>query len=568
MWRRWFIKWRRHSVKKYNRDIDPDEIFLDSSNLPKHNLDQFEGQIEKPISFLSLFSIGIFFVIVILIFGFRIWELQITKGSAYALRSENNRLRETLVFADRGLILDRNQKVLAENIISLEEEFTLRRYNSKPGVSSLIGYLKYPQKDKMGFYYNEVLDGKAGLEKYYNDELSGQNGLRIVEVDAVGAIQSSSTIRAPQNGKNLVMTIDSELQTQAYETMNDLANRVGFGGGAMMMMDITNGEVLAAVNYPEYSSQVLTDGDNTKLINNYLTSKNKPFLNRLTDGLYTPGSIVKPLMALSGLNEKIIDPLQNFYSSGQLVVPNPYDKTKPSIFKDWKAHGYVDMREAIAVSSNEYFYRLGGGYEPDEQVGLGIGRINEYMKMFGINQPVADSFFSGAAGIVPSPDWKALNFKDGVWRLGDTYNTSIGQYGFQVTPTIMLRIVAGIANNGKIVNPKILIDEVTKWNQNWNILPSAFQVVKEGMRQGAVSGVAQALNFPEVAIAAKTGTAEIDEGKIKVNSWVMGYFPYEKPHYAFVMMMEKGPRSNTIGASSVMSEIIKWIILYRPEYLK
>ncbi|MFZ2038829.1 MAG: penicillin-binding transpeptidase domain-containing protein [Minisyncoccia bacterium] len=568
MWRRWFIKWRRHSVKKYNRDIDPDEIFLDSSNLPKHNLDQFEGQIEKPISFLSLFSIGIFFVIVILIFGFRIWELQITKGSAYALRSENNRLRETLVFADRGLILDRNQKVLAENIISQEEEFTLRRYNSKPGVSSLIGYLKYPQKDKMGFYYNEVLDGKAGLEKYYNDELSGQNGLRIVEVDAVGAIQSSSTIRAPQNGKNLVMTIDSELQTQAYETMDDLANRVGFGGGAMMMMDITNGEVLAAVNYPEYSSQVLTDGDNTKLINSYLTSKNKPFLNRLTDGLYTPGSIVKPLMALSGLNEKIIDPLQNFYSSGQLVVPNPYDKTKPSIFKDWKAHGYVDMREAIAVSSNEYFYRLGGGYEPDEQVGLGIGRINEYMKMFGINQPVADSFFSGAAGIVPSPDWKALNFKDGVWRLGDTYNTSIGQYGFQVTPIIMLRTVAGIANNGKIVNPKILIDEETKWNQNWNILPSAFQVVKEGMRQGAVSGVAQALNFPEVAIAAKTGTAEIDEGKIKVNSWVMGYFPYEKPHYAFVMMMEKGPRSNTIGASSVMSEIIKWIILYRPEYLK
>ena len=287
MWRRWFIKWRRNSVKKYNRDIDPDEIFLDSSNLAQHNLDQFEGQIEKPISFFSLFSIGIFFVAILIIFGIRIWDLQISKGASYALRSENNRLRESLVFADRGLILDRNQKVLAENTISSDEEFTLRRYNSKPGVSSLLGYLKYPKKDKMGFYYNEILDGKAGLEKYYNDDLSGQNGLRIVEVDAIGSIQSSSTIRAPKNGKNLTMTIDSELQTQAYETMDDLANRVGFGGGAMMMMDITNGEVLAAVNYPEYSSQVLTDGDNTKLINSYLIGKNKPFLNRLTDG-YIP----------------------------------------------------------------------------------------------------------------------------------------------------------------------------------------------------------------------------------------------------------------------------------------
>jgi penicillin-binding protein 2 len=568
MWRRWFIKWQRNSVKKYNRDIDPDEIFLDSSNLPKHNLDQFEGQIEKPISFFSVFSIGIFFLIVVGFFGVRVWNLQITQGKTYAERSENNRLRETVVFADRGLILDRYGKVLVENVVSTSTEYSLRSYNAKPGVSSLIGYLKYPQKDKSGFYYNVVLDGKAGLEKYYNDELSGQNGLRIVEVDAVGNVQSSSTTRAPQNGKNLTLTIDSELQTKAYEVMNGLADKVGFNGGAMALMDITNGEVLAAVNYPEYSSQVMTDGDNSALIQRYLTDKGNAFLDRVTDGLYTPGSIVKPLMALAGLNENIIDPLQNIYSSGQLVVPNPYDKTKPSIFKDWKAHGYINMRDAIAVSSDEYFYRLGGGYEPDKQKGLGINLIDQYMKMFGISQPITDSFFAGTAGIIPTPEWKVLNFKDGVWRLGDTYHTSIGQYGFQVTPIIMLRTVAGIANNGKIVVPKILTSEATRWDPDWKLLPADYKVVKEGMRQGVMTGIAGGLKFDEVTVAAKTGTAEIDDGKIKVNSWVMGFFPYEKPHYAFIMMMEKGPRDNTIGATSIMREVMNWIILNRPQYLQ
>jgi penicillin-binding protein 2 len=440
----------------------------------------------------------------------------------------------------------------------------LRKYTTVSGLSHVLGYIKYPSKDSSGFYYSEDFVGKDGVEKYYSNVLSGKNGLRIVEVDAKGKIQSESVVRPAENGEDVKLSIDSELQSHIYNTIADLAHNIGFTGGAGVIMDINTGEIIAMTSYPEYNPQILTDGNNKTAINKLLTNKNNPFLDRVIDGLYAPGSIVKPYMSIAALSENIIDPAKKILSTGSISIPNPYDPTKSTVFKDWRAQGWVDMRHALAVSSDVYFYEIGGGYET--QKGLGINLIDKYMSMFGFGKDMPVGFFNGNAGIIPSPEWKSLNFNGEKWSLGNTYHTSIGQYGFQVTPIQAVRAIAGISNNGKLLEPSILFggnpDKFTQLNLN----PDYLKVVKEGMRLAVTEGVATALNVSYVKVAAKTGTAELGSRKQFVNSWVTGFFPYDNPKYAFAIIMEKGPEANTVGASYVMRQVLDWMSVNKPGY--
>ena len=564
----------RNAVRyaKREKDIDPDEILIDSSNLPNFNIHQFEGRLERAISRKSLFILGGVFTVIIFIFIFRIWGLQIQNGDYYFTKSENNRLRNSLIFAKRGVIYDRNGVKLAWNVENpADQAFDLRKYIPLDGFAHLLGYLKYPAKDKYGFYFTEVFDGKDGIEKTYNNILSGENGKRIVEVDALGKTQSENIIHSPQDGLDLKLSIDSSLEAKMYQEIKDLAQKVGFTGGAGVIMDINTGEILSMTNYPEYSSQVLSDGQNKEMINRYLNDKNKPFLNRIIDGLYTPGSTVKPYMAFAALNENIIDPYTNILSTGSISLPNPYDASKPTVFKDWKAHGYVDMKKALAVSSDVYFYEVGGGFE--NQKGLGIVNIDKYMKLFGLGQPITSAFFSGSAGVVPTPEWKAENFNGEAWSVGNTYHTSIGQYGFQISPIQLVRAVSSLANGGKLIQPKIILGENSETDGttvDLNLNQSYLKIVREGMRDGVIKdyGVAKGLNSVDYSVAAKTGTAELGAYKQFVNSWITGFFPYENPKYAFVIIMEKGPVANTTGALFAMRQTLDWMAINTPEYLK
>lgn len=556
-----------NSYKNRIKDIDPDEIFLDSQNLPKFNVNQFEGRIEKPISTGTFIFFGIGCFLVFLVFLFRAYDLQIINGTSYLSKSESNRLNNILVFSDRGIIYDRNNKKLAWNSVSTSEfEFSLRKYIDLPGLSHILGYVKYPQKDKTGYYYSEDFVGKDGVEKYYNDSLSGKNGLRIIEVDAQNKVQSESMIRPPEDGKDIKLSIDADLQNHIYNIISDLSNRVGFTGGAGVMMDINTGEILALTSYPEFSSQVMTDGTNKDLINKYLTNKNNPFLDRITDGLYTPGSIVKPYMSLAALSENIIDPNKKILSTGSISIQNPYDPTLKTVFKDWRAQGWVDMRQALAVSSDVYFYEVGGGYE--DQKGLGIANIDKYMSMFGFGKSLPDGFFKSNPGVIPTPAWKAANFQDGVWRIGDTYHTSIGQYGFQVNAIQAVRAVASIANNGKLLEPTVLLGGNKDKFTQVDLPEDDFRIVKEGMRLGVTNGISTGLNVDYVKVAVKTGTAELGSKKQFVNSWITGFFPYDNPRYAFAIIMEKGPVTNTTGGVYIMRQIIDWMHANKPEYLQ
>ncbi|OHA93562.1 MAG: hypothetical protein A3H52_00790 [Candidatus Zambryskibacteria bacterium RIFCSPLOWO2_02_FULL_39_26] len=549
-----------------NKDIDPDEIFLDSKNLPAFDVNQFEGRMERPIS-QSVFNFLVIFLFLIgIVFVYKLWNLQVVEGEKFRIRSDNNNLRNTIIFADRGVIYDRNNVPIVWNAINSQtNDFSLRIYATSTGLSTTLGYVKYPSKDSSGIYYQNRYDPIDGLEKVYDTILSGMNGIKIIETDVKGNIVSESVIQKPVDGDNLPLSIDLNLQRKLNESLLDIADRAGYRGGSGVIMDIATGEILAISNFPEYSSQVMTDGSDSKKINAWVNNKNYPFLNRAINGLYTPGSIMKIFIAMGVLDLAVINPSKQIVSTGSISIPNPFIKDKPSIFLDWKAHGPVDLRRAIAVSSNVYFYEVTGGFE--SQPGIGILNIEKYTRMFGFGTTTKINFSGELPGTIPSPEWKKKNFNGDEWHVGDTYNTAIGQYGFQVTPLQAVRAVGAIGSGGILVTPTLIKGQIGPKSMI-ELNSDFYRIIKEGMRLGVTEGTSAALNFPFVEVVSKTGTAQLGVSKDEVNSWVIGFWPYKNPKYAYAIVMERGSRNNQFGAVLVMRELFDWVNIYASEYLQ
>ena len=550
-------------LKRKYHEIDPEDIFLDSENLPGFREYALEGRIEKPVGSRTFTVFKIILLLIILALTSKLWFLSIVKGEAYAEISEKNRLEETLLFANRGAILDRSGLEVAGNEIkSASSTFAARRYALMPGLSHLIGFIKYPQADKNGFFY-EDFQARDGVERSYNEILKGVNGRKLVETDVAGAVTGESVVEMPEDGESLTLSIDAKITSELHKAIKDLSGRAEFVGGAGVIMDVNTGEVLALTSFPEYDHNGLTNGLSQKEFQVLLNNSKNPFLNRVVSGKYTPGSIIKPILALAALNEKIISPQKEIYSSGSITVPNPYDPLKPTIFKDWKAHGYTAMREALAVSSDTYFYSIGAGY--GDQRGLGISLIDKYLESFGLEEPTGIKLLGEVKGLVPTPEWKKEKFND-IWRLGDTYITAIGQFGTQVTPIEVARAIAAVANRGKLLRPTLIKGEQGEM-EILNFKEEDWQVVHEGMREGVKYGTSVGLNVPYVKAAAKTGTAEVGD-KSHVHSWSVGFFPYEHPRYAWAVVMEKGPSTNTLGATSVVRQLFDWMATNAPEYFE
>ncbi len=552
----------RRKKKRHYVDLSPDEIFVDASNLPAYNEQQFEGRIEQPINRRTFLGLAIFCLALALVFGLKIFYLQVINGADYAERSYNNSLNLTPIFAERGNIYDRTGQELAWTNQK-------RVYLAEEGLGHLLGYVSYPNEKEMatGQYDPKEYLGRAGVEKIKNANLLGQRGVQIIEINAKGEKLSDHIVQKSFPGQELKLSIDHRVQSKFYDLIKQLSVDRGFSGGSGVIMDVQTGEILTLVSYPDYDPNIISTGQDAQTINQYFSDKNNIMLNRAVSGLYVPGSIFKPFVALGALSEKIVDPLKNFVSTGELVVPNPYDKTQNTVFKDWKAHGLVDMRRAIAVSSNVYFYIIGGGF--GDQAGLGIDQVGEYAKLFGLSLKTGIDLPSEAEGVIPSPAWKAKNFNGEPWRLGDTYHTVIGQYGVLVTPIQMARAYSAIANKGKLIQPTVIAIKPEQVVVQTSIPISAenFQIIHDGMRRVVLEGTAQGLNLPNVEIAAKTGTAELGISKEKVNSWSVGFWPYQSPRYAFVVAMEKGDRSNLVGGVFVVRQLLDWMSLNTPEYL-
>jgi len=575
------------------RDIAPDEIFIDAQNLPDFDTQQFEGRIERPITVRTVLWLGGFLVLICAIYGWRFYDLEIVHGAFYADKAEKNHLDDTVVFADRGIIQDTNGVPLVTNIpftVSdsgtstassdvatelpdpTEEGYSTRLYIDTPGFGDLLGYVKYPQKDSSGFYYDSNYTAVSGVESYYNSVLEGVNGSKITETDVSGKVVSQSTLYPPQDGTTLTLSIDSRIQAELYKNIQALALQIGFTGGAAVIMNVNTGEIIAMTTYPQYDPNIMAAGTDTSAISAYMSNPDNVFLDRAIDGLYTPGSIVKPMVAMGALEQNIISPDKKILSIGYITLPNPYDPSKPSIFYDWRPQGWVDMAHALAVSSDVYFYEVGGGFE--DQKGLGITNIEKYFRMFGLGASVPGIFAGSSKGTIPDPAWKAANFNGDPWRVGDTYFTAIGQYGVQVTPLQMVREAAAMATNGKLMTPTLLKiganPSAGQYNQvqftQLPLNPNNFKVIQEGMRDDVLLGTGTGLNVPYVDISAKTGTAQLGVSKANVNSWATGYWPTENPHYAFAVVMESGTTKNLLGGVYILRQTFDWMEVHTPEY--
>ncbi|MGH7175232.1 MAG: penicillin-binding transpeptidase domain-containing protein, partial [Minisyncoccia bacterium] len=369
-----------------------------------------------------------------------------------------------------------------------------------------------------------------------------------------------------QNGKDVILSVDSRMQDALYQAVKNVSDSVGFIGGAGVVMNVETGEVLALVSYPEYDPNILSAGAPAAAIASYAENPGRPYLDRAVQGLYTPGSVVKPFEAAGALTDGIITPSTVIDDPGSLSIPNPFDPSHPNIFTGWRALGLLDVEQAIAWSSDIFFYTVGGGH--GSQAGLGINRLDYWYQEFGLSSTTAIQLPGEVSGFLPTPAWKEKTFNT-AWNIGDTYHTAIGQYAMQVTPIALTRAIAAIANGGKLVEPTLLAGQPVK-ESTVPASPDALAEARAGMRLGVTvsGGLSSPLNFPFVSVAAKTGTAQVGAENQYDNSWVEGFWPYENPKYAFVVVLERGPSGAGEESVNVMKQTLSTLDQSAPEYFQ
>ena len=545
-----FLKNKNKNKKDF---LYADSAFLDSKNLADFDSDKFEGVLEKSLDKKVFLWMIILIFFIMMFFLWKTFSFQIIHGQEYLQKSLSNFTRSAVVFSERGVVFDRNGKELIWNTKNENESFSKRSYIDKLGFSHILGFLSYPQRDKSKKYFEKEYVGKGGIEKYFNDVLNGKVGEIKIEVDSHGNIISDNIIRESEHGQNITLSIDVNVQYTIAVALENYLIKHSFIGGAASVIDVENGEIIAMVSLPEYSSTILTEGKDQNQIKVYLDDKSNPFLNKVTYGEFTPGSVIKPFIAMAALKNNIITAKEKVYTNGSIIIPNKYNPANPSIFRDWKNQGIVDLNKAIAQSSNVYFYILGGGIYGGKK-GLGIDILEKNFLSFGLGEKTGIQLFAEKQGQIPNPTWKEKAFKDArPWGIGNTYYTSIGQFGFQLTPMQVLVATASLANRGVILKPKVIKGEKREIKRIVNFSEQTFADVKRAMRETVLSGTSQTLNFNFIKIAAKTGTAQIKKNT-RENSWVAGFFPYENPKYAFVFLAEDGPIETISGISNATRE--------------
>jgi len=518
--------------------------------------ENFDDLMERPLEKKIYWSYLIIYVLFLVISLWKLYDYQVLNYEDYKKKSQNNFIKSEVLFSKRGIIVDRNDNELVWNEDKENEEFSKRKYYKEVGLYHILGFLSYPKKDKWGKYFTKEYSGKAGVEKHFNEYLNGRLGKKMLKIDAHRNIISQNTIVEPEEGKNLKLTIDLNLQKVLYHALSDYIQEDGFIGGAGIIMNAQTGEILATVSLPEYDSNLMTEKDDAKKMKKYFTDKRNIFLNRVFLGGYTPGSIVKPFVGLMGLENKIITVNTSFHTTGRLILPNKWNPAKPTIFSDWKNHGTVNLFKAIAQSSNVFFYIVGGGLHGiknyADREGLGISRLYEGYKSFGFGENTEVERLKEKAGLVPNQEWKKKVFKTN-WNVGNTYFISIGQFGFLTTPLQVATALSSIVNDGKVLTPRITFLSKTKVRKTLPYSQKNINLIKKAMRGTVLRGTTQVLNLDFVQVATKSGTAQI-KNNTKNNAWVEGFWPYKNPKYVFVILGDEGPIKHR-SAAVVMRDV-------------
>lgn len=573
------------------------EIFLEESVLD--GISDGLDVVERPISAKVFRVVSWFTVGLILVVAGRVGYSQFIKGSAYDLRALANAGQQTILKAPRGVIYDRYGNILALNepsfsvnlnlsellkdrsklgetlqsisaiipfdiesvkseintvdlerqayiplaqnislsqVIDLKklnlrsaviENSYIRKYTNGPIFSQILGYTGLVNQKNMddnpSFDLNDEI-GKSGIELSYDKILRGANGVAISYQDAKGNILETKTVNNPVGGDALTTTIDADLQTYFYNVLKAQLASLGRTAGAGLVMDPQTGEILSMVSLPSF--------DDNNLTSQMFTDPNKPTFNRVISGVYSPGSTIKPLVAFGALQEKTIDPYKKILSIGYIEIPNPYFPDKPSRFVDWRPQGWVDMQAALARSSNVYFYEVGGGFQ--DVVGLGINRLIDYWKKFQIDQLTGIDLPGENKGVLADPSVKEKATGQ-IWRIGDTYNVSIGQGDLRITPLELLRYISAIPDRGKLPVPRtVLLARDFQGNITFQSQPKSdtikaddlnyWGIIEKGMLDGVAKdyGTSYSLKDIPMTIAAKTGSAQIQNNQ-KTNAFFVGY---------------------------------------------
>ncbi len=401
--------------------------------------------------------------------------------------------------------------------------------------------------------------GKTGLESYWEKELKGVDGYKKYEVDALGNRKKIISDSPAEDGHNLLLSIDLDLQRKSEEILSDNLQKMKLKKGSVIVMDPKSGELLAMVSLPSYDNRLFAKGIDSSIYQSLLSDDSQPLFNRSISGEYPSGSTVKMVVASAALQEKVVTEKTTFYSTGGLRVSQWF-------FPDWKAggHGWTDVRKAIADSVNTFFYYVGGGFE--NFPGLGIDRLVKYFKLFNLGEKTGVDLPSEADGFVPSKEWKEKVVKE-KWYIGDTYHLSIGQGDLLVTPLQVAQWTAFFANRGQIVRPHLAKYILNKDNQLLSAIDNKpikegiiddynIEVVRQGMRKTVTTGSAKRMQDLPVEAAAKTGTAQWNTKK-DPHAWFTSFAPYKNPEIVVTVLVEEGKEGSQV-ALTVAHDVMKY----------
>ncbi len=493
----------------------------------------------------------------------------------------------------------------------------VRDYPTGEHTADIVGYMapipsradapdSYDYYTSRGFLPGRDRVGVAGIEASMQDTLAGQNGSQLVEKDVGGQVLRVLGIETNTvPGLNVQLTIDSRLQaaaeaalTQQIQYVNNYVGHTEAFAGVAIVTNPNTGKILAMVSWPSYDnnrfarnidfsyySQLAGNPDPAHFLP---VDPMYPLLNHAVNVLVPPGSVFKIVTASGVLEENVIDPERKIMDPGKITIRDAYYPNDPGRSRDfvcWKrtGHGLVDFLTGLAQSCNVYFYKVGGGYAPDNIKGLGIDGLGKWMKIFGFAKTTGIELPGELAGFIPSPDWKRITWGES-WSTGDTYNAVIGQGYVNVTPLQMIDAYNAVINGGWLYRPT-LIDKILDGQGNvitatqpTRLSPERLPLSQRtldydhaGMRKAVVDGtlsgnlniygqLGPVIDVPaDIHVAGKTGTAEFCDsfvypkgwciyGLFPTHAWTLLYAPYEKPEVSVIVFVYHGGEGSRMAA--------------------
>ena len=449
-----------------------------------------------------------------------------------------------------------------------------RNYPYKDNYTHILGYVS--QANQKDILSNEIIKdkfvqglkvGKTGLEKSFEDRLIGDNSIERYEVNAYGRRISQLAFKDGDKGKTIKLTIDTEIQKFTNQLLSEKA-------GSICVMDILTGQVIAMHSSPSFDPNSFVFGisqDEWQLIRN---NPMKPLVNKTLSGNYSPGSTIKPIVALSALENDIISPKFTVQCKGH---KNPLELYGQK-YHCWKkeGHGFVNLKEAMKQSCDTYFYEVARR--------LGVDRLSETAKKFGLGNKVFNNLFENEKnGLIPNTSWKK-NALGKNWLLGETIITGIGQGYIQTTPIQLCLMTAQIANGGYKIYPQIVLNDEEKNIKVDKFAPlfrksKNIKIVQEAMFSSTneVRGTSykSRIKDPKYQFAGKTGTAQVkritkQDRELDLKTFEIPYEerdhalyvafgPYKNPRYAISILIEHGGSGSSVAAP-LAKELFKKVI--------